>query len=82
MNATPHITSDEMNSTIMRARQERSVYMAIMAKTAGHRLHRACTKPAAEHRTLAKSAIAPLMAGHRHNRSSVNPLMLRGLAIS
>ncbi|MEM7223279.1 MAG: hypothetical protein AAF495_09895 [Pseudomonadota bacterium] len=76
------ITQDEMNSVLQRARYERSKYMADMTKSACSRIHRACTQPDAEHRKLAKAAIAPLTAGHRHNRSSVNPLMVRGLAIS
>ena len=75
-------TPDELNAALMRARYERSKYMAEITKNAFHRIHRACTRPDAEHRKLAKAAIAPLTTGHRHNRSSVNPLMVRGLAIS
>ena len=82
MTRNPHLTPDELSSSMIRARQLRSETIGEMVKVASQRLTRAVTHPAAEYRVLAKCAIAPLTAGHRHNRSSVNPLMVRGLAIS
>ena len=77
-----YLHDDALNSAMVRARQERSEHLAQLVKNGGRRLHRAMTRPDAEHRKLAKVVIKPVMAGHRHNRSTVNPLILRGLAIS
>lgn len=77
-----YLHEDALNSAMVRARQERSEHVAELVKNGGRRLYRALTKPYAEHRKLAKVAIKPVMAGHRHNRSTVNPLVLRGLTIS
>ncbi|MEM7223278.1 MAG: hypothetical protein AAF495_09890 [Pseudomonadota bacterium] len=82
MNANTQSTSDATNSAMMRARQARADALAAAAKTAKRRAQHAATRPAAEPRKLAKCAIKPIGDQNSRNRTTTNPLILRGLAIS
>ena len=77
-----HISSDEMNAALLRARRLRSEYLADMALRAVRRVKQTISQPAAEHRKLAKAAIEPIAGAHSRNRSTPNPLMVRGLSVS